>query len=199
MIVICSDFGIGYVYEFPPGSVFLCVVDPGVGTQRRAVILEADGRWFVGPGNGLFDIIARRATTARWWEIAPSDAAISNTFHGRDLFAPAAAALARDTVPGEACEAPTDAGAWPDDLLEVVYIDHYGNCMSGLRGTSISTTQTVECNGRLLRYRRTFAEGEKGEPFWYVNANGLVEFAVNQQRAADVMGLDIGALFRIVE
>ncbi|MGB8275409.1 MAG: SAM-dependent chlorinase/fluorinase, partial [Alphaproteobacteria bacterium] len=69
-----------YVEEFPPGSVFLCVVDPGVGSGRGAVIMQADGRWFVGPDNGLFAIVARRAGQSRWWDIAWKPPRLSASF-----------------------------------------------------------------------------------------------------------------------
>ena len=85
-----------YAMEFPAGSVFLGVVDPGVGTEaRRPVAVEADGRWFVGPDNGLFSLVARHAHTAHWWEITWRPQHLSMSFHGRDLFAPVAAMLAR--------------------------------------------------------------------------------------------------------
>src|SRR5690348_15322031 len=80
-------------------AAFVCVVDPGVGTARRALALRADGRWFVGPDNGLLDVVARRARETEWWEIAWRPQDLSATFHGRDLFAPVAARLARGETP----------------------------------------------------------------------------------------------------
>ncbi len=84
---------------FGPGTVFLCVVDPGVGGARPALIVEADGRWYVGPGNGLFELVLRRAREARRWDIAWRPERLSASFHGRDLFAPVAAMLARGERP----------------------------------------------------------------------------------------------------
>src|SRR5215813_13179907 len=84
-----------YAAWFPVGTVFLGVVDPGVGGARAPVILEADGRWYVGPGNGLFELVQRRASEARSWQIDSEPASLSASFHGRDLFAPVAAMLAR--------------------------------------------------------------------------------------------------------
>ena len=80
---------------FPPGSVFLAVVDPGVGTPRDAVVVLAGGRWFVGPDNGLLSIVAARNSDTRLWRITWQPEALSNTFHGRDLFALIAADIAR--------------------------------------------------------------------------------------------------------
>src|SRR5262249_35548406 len=107
-----------YAEWFPPGTVFLCVVDPGVGGTRPSIILEANGRWFVGPGNGLFELIQRRARKTRSWNIDWKPERLSASFHGRDLFAPVAAMLARgDPPPGQPRSDRADRRAdWPDDL-----------------------------------------------------------------------------------
>lgn len=184
-----------YPAEFPTGTVFLGVVDPGVGTERRAAALRADGRWFVGPDNGLFNVIARRAADLQWWDIDWRPERLSASFHGRDLFAPVAAALALGCpVPGVAVPATTrvDSG-WPEDLAAVVYIDHFGNAMTGLRAARVDPGCTLRVAGRELPPRRTFAEAAIGEPFWYANANGLVEVAVNQGHAAALLGLSLGS------
>src|ERR1700724_3610932 len=79
-----------YGIWFPPGTVLLAVIDPGVGSNRAALIVEAEGRWFVGPDNGLFELVIRRAADTRTWEIPSPPGPLSASFHGRDLFAPAA-------------------------------------------------------------------------------------------------------------
>src|SRR5262249_3938159 len=79
-----------YAEWFAAGTVFLAVVDPGVGGTRPAIILEADGRWYVGPGNGLFELVERRAPRRRSWDIDGKPEPLSASFHGRDLFAPVA-------------------------------------------------------------------------------------------------------------
>jgi S-adenosyl-L-methionine hydrolase (adenosine-forming) len=118
-----------YAAWFPEGTVFLCVVDPGVGGERPAVIVEADRRWYVGPGNGLFELVQRRARKTQSFDITWQPKTLSASFHGRDLFAPVAAILARgDEPPGRSRGDSVDRRPdWPDDLAEVVYIDHYGN------------------------------------------------------------------------
>jgi S-adenosyl-L-methionine hydrolase (adenosine-forming) len=89
-----------YVGWFPPATIFLCVVDPGVGGTRPAIILAADGRWYVGSGNGLFELVQRRADgKTRSWDIECKPDRLSASFHGRDLFAPVAAMLARGEPP----------------------------------------------------------------------------------------------------
>jgi S-adenosylmethionine hydrolase len=179
---------------FPAGTVFLCVVDPGVGGIRPPVIVEADGRTFVGPGNDLFEIVLRRADRARIWEIAWQPPRLSATFHGRDLFAPVAAMLARgEPVPGVSRDpAWARQPGWPDDLAEIVHIDHYGNAMTGLRAGSIPTNATLSVGGRTVTGARTFGDRPRGAALWYENANGLVEIAVNQGRADRTLRLAIG-------
>jgi S-adenosylmethionine hydrolase len=183
-----------YAPWFAAGTIFLCVVDPGVGSARPALIVEADGRWYVGPGNGLFELVQRRARKARRWDIDLKPARLSASFHGRDLFAPVAAALARgDPPPGRPRRSVSDRRpAWPDDLSEVVYIDHYGNAMTGLRAAALPTDAKFAVAGRVLRRARTFSDLPAGEPLWYENANGLAEIAVNQGRADQALGLAIG-------
>jgi S-adenosyl-L-methionine hydrolase (adenosine-forming) len=184
-----------YAGWFPAETVFLCVVDPGVGSARRAVVAEADGKFYVGPDNGLFDIVLRRARGVRLWEIAWRPPALSMSFHGRDLFAPIAARLAR----GEAVAsvARPDAGPatgrqWPDDLAEIVYIDHYGNALTGLRGSQVPATAALVAAERRIPPAATFAAVPAGTAFWYVNSNGLAEIAVNLGRADQVLGLAVG-------
>ena len=181
--------------------MFLCVVDPGVGGDRPAVIVEADQRIFVGPGNGLFELVQRSATETRCREIAWRPKTLSASFHGRDLFAPVAAMLARgENPPGR----PIDDRLvrrqdWPDDLAEVVYLDRYGNAMTGLRAASLRPDAALVVSGRRLARARTFSDRPSGEAFWYENSNGLAEIAVNRGRADRDLGLAIGAAVEIAE
>ncbi len=179
----------------PPGSVFLGVVDPGVGTEaRRPAAVQADGRWFVGPGNGLFNVVAAHAGGGSWWDITwtPGQEP-SASFHGRDLFAPVAAMLARgEAPPGDPIAPPVPSNAWPDDLHEVIYIDRFGNAMTGVRASRAIKFETLSVNRRSLRRARTFGDVPEGKGFWYANSSGLVEIAVNRGRARDALGLEIG-------
>jgi S-adenosylmethionine hydrolase len=179
---------------FPPSTVILAVVDPGVGGARAAVVVEADSRWYVGPDNGLFEVVTRRADRARNWEISQRPEAISATFHGRDLFAPVAGLLARgDPPPGRLRpEGIFRRPDWPDDLPEIVYIDRFGNAMMGLRAALIPDGARLAAAGRVLARRRTFSDVPAGEAFWYENSNGLAEIAVNSGRADTALGLAIG-------
>ena len=179
---------------FPQGTALLAVIDPGVGSARAPVIVEADGRWYVGPDNGLFELVTRRAAAPRTWEILWRPDALSASFHGCDLFAPVAGRLARGEPPSEIAR-PTEIGRrldWPDDLPEIVYIDRYGNAITGLRADSLAKDARLEVRRRTLRPVRTFSDVPSGEAFWYENSNGLAEIAVNTGRAAEVLGLMIG-------
>jgi S-adenosylmethionine hydrolase len=184
-----------YTSMLPEGSVVVGVVDPGVGTQlREPVMVEADGRWFVGPGNGLFDRVCATAADYHYWHITWRPARLSRSFHGRDLFAPVAAMLACGTPPeqlGEPAQWPSQG--WPLELAEVIYIDHYGNCVTGLSGERHSTLKQLSVNGREVPRSRTFADVQTGEPLFYTNSSGLLEIAVNQGRADTLLGLQIGS------
>lgn len=175
------------------GDVVLAVVDPGVGSARRALVIAADGRWYVGPDNGSFELVLRRARAWQSWAIDWRPAALSATFHGRDLFAPVAARLAQgEPPPGRAC-LPDRRPDWPDDLAQIVYVDHYGNVMTGMRASALPTDAELEVAGRRIRRRRTFADVGAGELLWYANANGLAEIAANGASAAATLDLAPGS------
>lgn len=177
---------------FPPGSVFLAVVDPGVGTPRDAVVVLAGGRWFVGPDNGLLSVVAARHADVRLWRITWRPDAPSATFHGRDLFAPVAADVARGAFPTDKL-IPIDklnVEFDPGDLPRVIYVDHYGNAWTGVRG--VPADARVSAAGELFRRSESFGFVGKGEGFWFVNSVGLLELAVNRGSAAATFGLAVG-------
>jgi S-adenosylmethionine hydrolase len=179
--------------EFPKESVFLCVVDPGVGSSRLPLIVRADDRWFVGPDNGLLDVVAKRAQQVVHWEITFVPPRLSASFHGRDLFAPVAAQLATGWHPLDTallCDR-TDSDCL-DELFEVIYVDHYGNAMTGIRARALNKRARLQVRRHVLLYARTFSEARPHEPFWYENANGLVEIALREGSAAATLGLRIG-------
>ena len=183
-----------YAPAFPVGSVFLCVVDPGVGTDRRPAMVEANGRWFVGPDNGLFALIARRATSLNAWTFDWFPERLSASFHGRALFAPVAASLAtgrpvqRSPLPAAAIDHPD----WPDELARIVYVDVYGNAMTGMRASTLPADAVLNAAGTRIARARTFGAVGPGEPLWYENSNGLAEIAVNRGRADHALDLKVG-------
>ena len=185
-----------YVDAFPAGTVFLCVVDPGVGGGRAPLVLRADGRWYVGPDNGLFELVCRRARRDTvWWKITWRPQRLSASFHGRDLFAPVAARLVLGHSPDDFGRAVRSVRRldWPDDLAEVVYVDGFGNAVTGLRAAAVAEDAELMVGAQRLRRAATFLEVPLGQAFWYENASGLVEFAVNQGRADRSLGVSVGS------
>ena len=178
--------------QLPRGAVTVAVVDPGVGSERAAVALEADGRWYVGPDNGLLSVLAARAAAARAYALSARSQDASVSFHGRDIFAPAAARLARgDRSVLEASQALTtalDAG----DHAQVIYIDHYGNVMTGLRATAAQEQQALGAGAHIVPHARVFSAVAPASLFWYVNSIGLIEIAANQASAAALLSAVVG-------
>jgi len=187
-----------YAAGFPPGSVFLCVVDPGVGGDRPGVVVRADGRWYVGPDEGLFAILARRARHVECLEL-PRPETASPSFHARDVFAPLVARLARDGSfgAGPVTSAAAARPEWPDELHQVVYIDRYGNPITGTRAAAVTGAATLSINGHALSRARTFTDMPSGTAFWYANSNGLVEIAVNRGRADRQLDIAVGTPFEV--
>jgi hypothetical protein len=185
--------------NFPPGSVFVCVVDPSVGTERDGVVVTAGGRWFVGPDNGLLSIVAARNPGYKVWRINWKPETASATFHGRDIFAAIAALIAKGEFPEDKLEAKPrlqvefDAG----DLPRIIYIDHYGNAWIGQRASSIPTATRVIAGNAEFRHADTFGAVGKGEGFWFGNSVGLVELALNRGNAAGKLGLRVGDTIQV--
>jgi S-adenosylmethionine hydrolase len=178
----------------PVGSCVVAVVDPGVGTARRGLVLEGGGMCLIGPDNGLLAIAAQRLDRSCWHALPPPEEALSPSFQGRDWFAPAAARLqVGQEVSLQALGAHPPAGSdWPPDQACVIYIDRYGNAMTGLRADTLAVNSALEVGGRRLVNGRTFADVPVGEAFWYANSCGLVEIAVNQGQAARMLDLEVG-------
>lgn len=175
------------------GEVVLAVVDPGVGGSRAPLAVELDGRWLVGPDNGLFEPALRRAHEAVVHRIAWRPARLSASFHGRDLFAPIAARLARGSRDGLEPAAPTRFPDWPDDLPAVIQIDRYGNAITGLRAALLPENGVLVAGAARLARARTFSDVPPGGAFWYENSSGLAEIAQNGGSAAAMLGLVPGS------
>ena len=188
-----------YSSEFPEDTIFFCVVDPGVGSFTDApVILRLDQCWYVGADNGLFDLKARRAVEIECRRIDWRPELLSSSFHGRDLYAPVCAMLANGVTIPATPQIWKDRHGWPDDLNEIIYIDAFGNCMTGYRAMSLGAENVLILNDHLaIINATTFAAAPAGQAFWYENANGLVEIAVNRGSAEQTLGLHIGNKFNI--
>ncbi len=185
--------------SLPDDSIILAVVDPGVGGfDDKPVVLKVDTRWHVGPDNGLFDIVARTAAEFEAWEIVWRPEELSNSFHGRDLYAPVCAMIAnKDELPVRRIDW-IDRHSWPDNLQEIIYIDYFGNCMTGIRSDSIADSQTLTVAAHTVRYAQTFSAVQINQLFWYRNSAGLIEIAANRFHAGEMLGVGIGARVEVV-
>ena len=179
--------------RLPRESVTLAVVDPGVGGPRTPVAVRADGRWFVGPDNGLISVVAGRARKTEAYSIGWRPQALSTSFHGRDLFAPIAAMLARGRRSmAKLKKTALAVGFGAGDLGEIIYVDRFGNLVTGLRAAAVPQGRTLAVGGRNISYARVFSEVRAGEVFWYENSLGLAEIAANSASASERLGLKAG-------
>ncbi|MBT2968394.1 MAG: hypothetical protein B6D72_08205 [gamma proteobacterium symbiont of Ctena orbiculata] len=180
--------------NLPDQTLILAVVDPGVGGERRPLMIRGAKLQFVGPDNGLFVPVVRRYEDCLIEAIDWRPSRLSDSFHGRDLFAPVAAALATGKAVAGIPVEPRELAGYDSnhDSNRVIYIDAYGNAMTGIEADGLSDERTISVNGKALRYARTFSEVPAGQPFWYRNSNGLVEFAVNRGSVSRLLNLRPG-------
>jgi S-adenosyl-L-methionine hydrolase (adenosine-forming) len=196
---------------FPPGTVHVAVVDPGVGTEREIALVTAEDHVFLAPDNGLLAAVIEAAdapvlrrvesqTLRRLGIVAPSA-----TFHGRDIFAPLAAELASGR------EQPSGLGTLVAELIPgwleepvagpgqitgtVVTIDHFGNLITNIGATLVHglAHPVVRVTGRELPLRRTYSDARPGEYLALINSFGMLEIARAERSAAEGLGLDRGA------
>ncbi|HEX8142023.1 MAG TPA: SAM-dependent chlorinase/fluorinase [Pyrinomonadaceae bacterium] len=205
--------------DFPPGTIHLAVVDPGVGSSRRPLLVVAGGQFFVGPDNGIFGYVYEREASCRVFHLNREEffrAPVSATFHGRDVFAPIAAALSNGQEPeqlGQEVEdyvrlaqpAPRRA---PDGNLEgaIIHIDRFGNCITNL--TRDFLTQEMILRGARLSvgaivvesFRRFYAEASNapGEVFAIWGSAGLLEIAALNSSAARQLNVQRGDTVRVI-
>jgi len=192
-------------HRFPSGTVHLVVIDPGVGGSRAALALTVGGHCFVGPDNGVFTPVLRD-TEVTAVALATPDSA-SPTFHGRDLFAPAAARLAR----GESLEslgspfakipvrlAYTEPRREGDTVVgEIVYVDRFGSLITNLTSDLVPRVARMEVAGiDLGPLRRTFSDVTPGGIVAYIGSGGAVEIAVRNGSAAQRLGIGTGGRVR---
>ena len=198
------------VPTFPPGTVHLAVVDPGVGTARRAIAASVGRQHVICPDNGLLTLLARRAAIEEVRSIERASLRrepVSPTFHGRDLFAPAAAFLAcggafEELGPPVAApvELPLPRPRVEGDRLagEVLHIDRFGNAISNLARSDVEAVAAgrairVEAGGRRLPLARTYGDVAEGEALALIGSADLLEVAVRGGSAATALGLGRGS------
>ena len=177
-------------------GIFLAVIDPGVGGERQPVVVQSGDQWFVGPDNGLFAPLISHHPGAGLFSINYHPANISTTFHGRDLFAPVAAKLATAGFVSLECIDRLAVHDCPEDLARIVYIDHYGNLITGMRADKVDPRQRLLFADACLEHAARFGDVEPGEPFWYENSLGLVEISVNRGSAKQHFSAKVGMKVR---
>lgn len=192
-----------YWHRFPPGTIHLVVVDPGVGTARGAIVVASDERFLVGPDNGVLSpALLRPGALALALRVPPRASA---TFHGRDVFAPAAAAPAR----GEPFESLGTVHASPTRLRtpepvrevdggirgEVIVIDRFGNAVTNI---VVRQPGTVTVGAQAVPMKRTYGDVASGDPLALVGSNGFLEIAVRDGSAAHHLGLSRGSVVRFL-
>jgi S-adenosylmethionine hydrolase len=191
---------------FPSGTIHVAVVDPGVGSQRRAIALRSEGLYYVGPDNGLFSLVLSRVESPEVRRIENPEylrAHTSPTFHGRDLFAPVAAHLSLgarlDTV-GPLLDDPVILSIpaveeSPRGIEgEVIHVDRFGNLVSNIEASMLdrSVERVRVGNVEMRGISRFFSEVKIGEPLALINSSEYVEIAVNQGDAARLLGVGPG-------
>jgi hypothetical protein len=191
---------------FPAGSIHVVVIDPGVGTQRKPLLVEAAGQYFIAPDNGVLSFVLHRDPRAIVWEISNKDLMLpspSATFHGRDVFAPAAAALAcgqvmPDDVGPVIAQPMLYADLFPRNLGPghwrgiVLSVDRFGNIVTNLKASDFpdlaSRAFALQLAGFDIReIVHTFGAATTGLCFAYFGSSGFVEIGMNQQSAAELL------------
>ena len=187
-------------HRFPAGTIHLVVVDPGVGTERRALALAAHDHWFVAPDNGILTPILA-AGMVPW--VLPVPVAAAPTFHGRDLFAPAAAALATGAPPSSLgvplLDAPIRLAApiphyeGKAVVGEVIHVDRFGNLATNLTPELVPPYAVLEVEGLVVGpLRQTYSDVTRGELLAYLGSGGEIEIAVRDGSAATRLGVGLG-------
>ena len=202
--VVAAAYVLGRTWRaFPEGTVHLAVVDPGVGTPRRALAGEAGGHRFVAPDNGLLAPVLEGRASGLVALAVPAGA--SATFHGRDVFAPAAARLAAGEPLAALGPPVLDPVLLALALLErrggdllgtVVHVDRFGTLITNLPAARLAPAALVRLGAYDLELRKTFADVARGDPVAYVGSGGTVEIAVRDERADAALGLTRGAEVR---
>ena len=200
---------------FPSHTVHVVVVDPGVGTNRNAVALRIEDQYFIGPDNGIFSILtgdrdfeAVKLNNRKYW-----GKAASNTFHGRDIFAPVAAHLSTG-VPLSELGDPLDelvTYRWAEPIADkdglqgwVIHIDKFGNLVTNLSESLIrdviddKSVKIYVGNTILDEIATTFGSVPEGEPVAYIGSSGMLEVGVNQGNAEEMLGVQKGAQISLV-
>ncbi len=201
--IISAAFIINSVYRyFPKETIFICVIDPGVGGKRDIIYLNIDGRHFIGPNNGIFHYIIKNSQSFEIKKISEfSFLSHSNTFHGRDIMTPAAIEFAKNNI-SIFSNIEKSKIKFIDDLENnlsiIIYSDNFGNIKTNIPSTEnnfdLSTELEVVINNRIFPaiFLNTFSDVEPGKLICYNGSNETLEIAVNLGSARDFLSANIG-------
>ena len=186
---------------YPAGSVHVVVVDPGVGSERRPILAEADGHIYVAPDNGVLTLVLQRAKVLTVRHITNTEYfrhPVSQTFHGRDVFAPIAAHVANgiaveslgpeiaDHVQLDIPKPQITEGAVRGQVLKT---DRFGNLLTNLTTEHIPERFTARCGDvKISKIAKSYAEGTVGEVFFILGSSGFYEISAQQSSAAEIIG-----------
>ena len=201
---------------FPKGTVHLAIVDPGVGTERRAILVQTKQGYFVGPDNGILMLAAQNQGTQHIYELANKKfwrKKVSETFHGRDIFAPVAAHLDMGVKPEEFGKEITDpfapefveAKKTGDCLIgEVLHVDGFGNIITNIYQKQISAknqkiTFKLPTVAVTVAFCKTYADAKRQVPIALIGSHSFLELAVNKGSAAEKFGVKPGAKVEVTE
>jgi S-adenosylmethionine hydrolase len=181
----------GICAQLPLPGVVVAVVDPGVGGERLPLVVETAQHVVVGPDNGLLSQLPDIVAVSR---IDWRPERLSTSFHGRDLFVPVAARIAAGSSPAlTPMSVDMLRGVdWPHASAHVVYIDTYGNAVTGIPAEAVDINREMIVAGGPLRYAETFCRVAPGELFWHRNSQGLVEISAREASAAKILSLALG-------
>lgn len=187
---------------FPKNSIFICVVDPGVGSNRKCVLIETRFSYYIGPDNGIFDkLVTSGSQNTRQWEILWRPRNLSNSFHGRDLFVPIACQLYNKTLNyrTQLREFKLEKKLHHiNKEYQIIYFDGFGNAITSIKVDEVNEKAQLIIADNIISYSRVFSEIAMGEFCWYKNSMDLVEIACNQASAKERLTLSIGQMINIV-
>lgn len=210
--VLAAGFTLGACYKnFPKKTIFAAVVDPGVGSERRAILVEAEDYFFISPDNGLLSFLYNHQEHFRVIEITNKkyfNCPVSKTFHGRDIFAPCAAHLSNGVSPSEFGNVifdfvkvnETKPRKINEYLLEaeVIYTDRFGNLITNLTEKDLPQKFYLEINQLKIKQQRDyFAEAENDEVFMIFGSAGFLEIAAFQNSAKKLLNAENGAKIKV--
>jgi len=197
--IVSGAFIIDKIIDYFPGSIIVGVVDPGVGGSRKNIVIRTEKNYLIGPDNGLFSLVCERHMPLRILEIEEKD--ISNTFHGRDIFAPLAGKISlKKDLKGKETKKIKDLDI-KDPKIEknyvectIIYIDNFGNVITNVRKEDVMKLNKIIFMDREIKFLKTYSESE--DFLALIGSHGFLEIAANKKNAAEFFNLKTGDRIR---